>query len=285
MLSRRIKRRIVINPLYKISAALFKIYICRVILTFVVSILSPTAEFHGNKMYLNVSFLPILLGKIYEEFETSVIEKEIKEGDIVVDIGANIGYYTLIFAKLVGEKGKVFAFEPHPKNFCLLKKNVEINGYKNVVLEQKAVSNTTGKARLYVYYDHPGAHHLHDTGDGRGWIEISTVRLDDYFANYDYQIDFVKMDIEGSEMAAVQGMYSILRKGRDMKIITEFNPMILKAFQVDPEEYLKLLLVHNFKIYLIDEKQRKIQPTDITRLLEICGYGGSSHVDLLLTRT
>jgi FkbM family methyltransferase len=278
-------RKICVDPLFKISAALFRIYIVRIMLTFVVSFLKPTAEFRGNKMFLNISFLSILFGKTYEEFETSVLEKEIKRGDIIVDIGANIGYYTLMFAKLVGEQGKVFAFEPDPKNFSLLKKNIEINGYKNVVLEQKAVSDITGRSKLYVYYDHPGVHHLHDIGDGRRSIEITTVRLDDYFANYEHNIDFVKMDMEGSEWAAMQGMPLILRKNMNLRIVTEFNPMMLKALHVDPEQYLKLLLAYNFKLYLIDEKQRKVQPVDIRNLLKICNYWNSYHVDLLLRRT
>ena len=89
----------------------------------------------GNKMFLDPQdSLLLSINGIYEEFETELVSKEISKNDVVVDIGANIGYYTLIFAKLVGENGKVFAFEPDPSNFALLKKNVELNGFRNVVL-------------------------------------------------------------------------------------------------------------------------------------------------------
>ena len=69
---------------------------------------------------------------------TALVKRIVRNGDIVVDIGAHIGYYTLIFARLVGPKGKVFAFEPEPNNFNLLIKNIKINGYKNIIPVQKA---------------------------------------------------------------------------------------------------------------------------------------------------
>ena len=74
---------------------------------------------------------------------TDVVTKEIQPGDTVLDLGANIGYFTLLFAKLVGNNGIVFAFEPEPQNIALLTKNIKINNYKNVTLVPKAVSNTT----------------------------------------------------------------------------------------------------------------------------------------------
>lgn len=104
------------------------------------------AVVQGHKMFLDSKdSLGLSLKGVHEEFETELVKRMIKRGDVVLDIGANIGYYTLIFAKIVGEDGKVFAFEPDPTNFALLKRNVEINGYKNILLVQKAVSNKSGK--------------------------------------------------------------------------------------------------------------------------------------------
>ena len=77
----------------------------------------------------------------YEKDEFDLVKRTIKKGDVVLDIGANIGVYTVLFAEIVGDKGRVYAFEPDPKNFALLKKNIEINKYKNVVLINKAVLN------------------------------------------------------------------------------------------------------------------------------------------------
>ena len=79
-----------------------------------------------------------------------MIKQEVKEGNNVIDIGANIGYFTLLFAKLVGPNGKVFAFEPDPTNFSILKKNIEENNYDNVILSQKAISDKTETTKLFL---------------------------------------------------------------------------------------------------------------------------------------
>jgi len=116
---------------------------------------------------------------------------------VVVDIGANIGYYTLIFARLVGEQGRVFAFEPDPANFSLLAKNVAVNNYHNVELIQKAVSDQTGNARLYLSPKSTVDHRIYSSNDNRKFIDVEAVRLDDYFLDNNGKIDFIKMDIQG----------------------------------------------------------------------------------------
>src|SRR5437867_3185244 len=71
---------------------------------------------------------------VFEPFETQLVQQMVRPGDVVLDVGANIGYYTLIFAELVGEQGHVYAFEPDPRNFAFLAKNVHSNRYRNVTL-------------------------------------------------------------------------------------------------------------------------------------------------------
>src|SRR3990172_1939329 len=84
---------------------------------------SDFAIVQGHKMYLGPKdSLNLSINGVYEDVETEFVKKIIHEGDIVLDIGANIGYYSLIFAKLVGKLGKVFSFEPEPYNFSLLNK-------------------------------------------------------------------------------------------------------------------------------------------------------------------
>lgn len=104
-------------------------------------------EIQGHKMFIEpADGLEFLIKPHHEEFETEIFKKEIKKGDTVLDLGAHIGYYTLLAAKLVGEKGKVFAFEPEPTNFALLKKNIKINNYQNVIPVQKPFLIKTEKA-------------------------------------------------------------------------------------------------------------------------------------------
>ncbi len=230
---------------------------------------SNTVEIQGHKMFLDEKdSLKLSIFGVYDPFETELVKKEIKNGDIVLDIGANIGYYTLIYAKLVGENGKVFAFEPDPDNFAILKKNVETNGYKNVILNQKAVSDVGGKLRLYLKHS-SAAHSIFDPHDSNKFIEIDSIRLDDYFKNYEENINFIKMDVEGAEGKVIQGMRSILGKNKDIKVVMEFWPLGINRSGIEPEKHLELISQLGFNIYHINEEEKKAEPVTINKLLEM----------------
>jgi len=143
-----------------------------------------------------------------------------------------------------------------------------MNGYKNVVLVPKAISNKTGKGKLYLCEDNKGDHRTYNSHDNRQSIEIEAIRLDDYFKKYKGKINFIKMDIQGSEGGAIQGMPNLLKKNRNVKIITEFWPIGLKRFGIEPKECLNLLVQLGFKLYEVNEKEKKIKPVNIPKLLE-----------------
>jgi FkbM family methyltransferase len=224
-------------------------------------------EVEGHKMYLdsNDSLLLSIYGT-YEPFTTEIIKKEVKKNYIVIDIGANIGWYTLTFAKIVGNDGKIFSFEPEPTNFALLKKNIEINGYKNVILEQKAISDKTGEIKLYLSGYNNGDHRIYDSRDGRQFIKIESIQLDEYFKDYKGNIDFIKIDIQGAEGRALKGGLNLLKKTK--KIITEFWPFGLYNSGMEPKEYLVFLLSLGFKLYEINEQEKKINLFDIDKILK-----------------
>ena len=182
---------------------------------------------------------------IYEPFETEILKKEIKKGNFVVDVGASVGYYTLLFAKWVGNTGKVFSFEPISNKFIVLKKNVQINNYQNVTLVQKNVSNKSSINS-----------------------DTNSISLDDYFEYNNYKIDLIKMDIEGSEGLALQGMKKFLEKNKNIKILTEFHTSELKRFGVEPIDFLQTLENHSFSIYNINEKNKKLEKTSYKELLK-----------------
>ena len=250
---------------------------------FIVSHLkSNFAEVQGYKMFLDDrDSLRLSINGIYSPLGTAICKKEIKKGDIVLDLGAHIGYYTLIFARLVGDKGKVFAFEPNPINFSLLKKNVEINGFKNVVLIQKAVSSKNGKVKLFLSEIDTGDNRIYDSRDGRKFVIVETTRLDDYFKNYKGKINFIKMDIQGAEGGAIKEMSNLLRKNKNLKIFTEFWPWGLREFGIKAEEFLKLLLRHKFILYRINEQENKIEPISIDRLIKEYTPERKNDTDLL----
>ena len=168
--------------------------------------------------------------------ETRLVSSLLRQGDVFVDVGANVGYFTLIASDAVGKTGKVFAFEPEPNNFALLRKNAEVNHCANVVCEQKAITNANQPIKLYLssfnYGDHRIFQSHDDEGYNRGQERPSTkaegVTLDSYFPS-GTRIDFIKMDVQGAEYFALQGMERVLRDNADVVLLIEFWPHGLRG--------------------------------------------------------
>lgn len=228
-------------------------------------------EVQGSKMYVGIKGESYAIKKtlegyassrIHEKATTEIFKEAVKEGDIVVDAGANIGYFTLLAARLVGPTGKVFAFEPEPKNYSYLIKNIKLNHYDNVIAIQKAVSDKNGQTELYIC-DYDTGHHTINQYNGvevysRGRrtekhsIGIETVTLDSFLEGKTDHIDAIKMDVEGAEFLALAGMDRILRTNKDLKIFIEFFPLLIENMGSSPKEFIrKLLQDYNFSIYVI----------------------------------
>jgi len=203
-------------------------------------------------------------GLIHEKSTTDLFKRTVKRGDTVVDLGANIGYFSLLAARLVGPGGKVFSFEPEPKNFKYLKKNIKINNYTQVKAYQKAVSNRNGKTKLFVCSYDTGHHTINQNKGIEAYkrgrvikeqsIKIETVTLDNFLRNKVNKVDVIKMDVEGAEYLALMGMDEILRKNQDIKMFVEFFPLLIKKMGNSPEEFIKKLLEdYSFSIYVIPD--------------------------------
>lgn len=228
---------------------------------------SDYTEIEGRKMYLDKNDSLKLSLYPYANEQTNFFKNNIKQGDIVLDLGANIGYFTCLFAQLVGKTGKVFAFEPEPNNFKLLKKNVEVNGYKNVTIEQKAVTNKTSKIKMFLS-NSPKDHRIYDPNDNRDFIEIDAIALDDYFKDFDQEINFVKSNVQGADFGAFEGMLSLVEKCKSNIVMAlEFSPVLLKGFGSDPEKFVDLLIKYGFKIHDI-RLYEKILPISKEQLLQ-----------------
>jgi FkbM family methyltransferase len=225
----------------------------------------------SNKMYLDSKdSLLLSLRKNYEPEHVALIKKVVKKGDIVIDAGAHIGYYTLILAEAVGPTGKVFSFEPNPKNFEVLKKNVAVNGYKHVVLEQKAVSNKNGKVKFYFSDINSGDGTIYATSEDRKSCEVESVRLDDYFKNK-LKPTFFKMDIQGMEPSAFEGMQSILSNPY-LKFSIEFYPAGLESAGYKPQEFLDKIMKKGFRLYDLDKKKIAKDENSITEYYNSINY-------------
>ena len=235
----------------------------------------------GNKMYLDKEdCLQLSVNEIIEPVETELFKNKIKNGDIVVDIGANIVYFTLLMAKLVGNNGKTFSFEPEPKNFTILSKNVIINNYKNVVLEKKGVSDYNGTSKFFLSSENTGMHSLHKVDNKGKEIDIDVIKLDDYFIIEGLvdRISMIKIDVEGAELQVLNGMTKILKNGK-LKLLIEFIPEHLEKHGTNPSDILKILEDNNFKLYHINEKTKKLEPKNAENILENSKLGRNIYCD------
>jgi len=252
-------------------------------------------EVQGSKMYVNPDKLPrsyirtfqaYILAGGWEALTTEMFKKVVKEGDVVVDLGANIGYYTLLAARLVGRRGKVYAFEPEPTNYSLLLKNIELNGYDNVVATQKAVSDAGGKVRLFVDNEDTGAHSIYQPEEEKEFVEVEAVTLDDFFKDKDYPINVIKMDVEGAEMAALSGMDKLIRENKNLKMFVEFYLAGIRSAGNSPQEFARRLLDdYNFSITAMGDYSRNKQYLKIDNVDELIKLSKSGKaINLLLEK-
>lgn len=210
---------------------------------------------------------------------TDIFRKEIKKGMVVVDIGANIGFYSILASKLVGSKGKVYAFEPEQKNYNRLVKNLKRNRCRNVVPLNLAVGEKKGELKLYINPDNPSDHCTYDRGHGHTSETITVTSID---AQVQGRVDFIKMDIQGFEESALKGMKETFSRNRHLKLITEFWPYGLKKAGSDPSKTVRLIEEAGFKVYDIGHKGDRFEETDADRLLS--EYTGRKETDLFCVK-
>lgn len=245
---------------------------------------SPVAVVDGHTMHLDAEdSLNLSVCGNFEPFETATLKTLVHEGDTIVDVGANIGFYTLLFARLVGDEGRVYAFEPDPGNFALLTKNIEVNGYQNVTAVQAAVSEESGSAKLFLAKGNHVDHKLYDTEEGRESVEVECCRLDDYFDSLG-PVQLIKMDIQGAEVGAVQGMQGLLERSAGVTVVTEFWPFGLESAGDSPQTYLDLLGSMGFEVLEVHEPTESIRPVDPTDLLERLTFANGKFTNLLCRR-
>jgi FkbM family methyltransferase len=195
----------------------------------------------------------------FEGFTTDLFKEAVKAGTTVVDIGANIGYFSIIGAQRTGSEGRVYAFEPAPDNFRLLKKNVQLCGAVNITCVQKAVASESKSTTLFKG-SHPGQHSLHlqpYTKAVQPWT-VECVTLDEFLGGQ--AVGVIKMDIEGYEYFALQGMLRTIANSNDFTLFTELHPRILRSVGIDPLEFLARLFSLGLDVKMISEHSRALQP-------------------------
>lgn len=151
----------------------------------------------------------IIMYSQYEPFESSLVQKYLKPGMTVYNIGANLGYYTLLASECVGVGGKVFAFEPAPENFELLKRTVSENKLANVELFPSAVGAAKGSATLSLSQTNSGDHQLQNVAS-REHIVVNVTSIDAFTSDGYTQPNAIIMDVQGAEFDVLRGASSSL---------------------------------------------------------------------------
>lgn len=194
----------------------------------------------GRRLYKRGLYEP----ELTEYLETHL---ELPEGSVVFDVGANMGWYSVLLSRIAPPSVRIYAFEPDPVNFGLLEDNLRRNGAGNVLPVQAAVAEEPGSRELYLYNTkNTGRHSLLPINDGRR-IEVPTIALDAFADEHGIDpadVSFVKIDVEGYELPVLRGASRLLAAGPPL--LCEFAPEYMRTGGIDPAELVTLLRDHGY---------------------------------------
>jgi FkbM family methyltransferase len=219
----------------------------------------------------------------YESGVTAIFRERLRRGMHVLDVGANVGYFTMLSASLVGPSGSVTAIEPNPDCVKLLEASRRDNAFDNVTIIQVAAGREAGLLVLNPSYSNAMTSRLPD--DVSALVNAMTVpsfRLDDLIPS-DKSIDFLKIDVEGAEFNALLGASELIARCHPT-IVSEFNPLMMPGISgVDGRGYLRFLLGFGYKISVIELDGRlRGCGGDPEAVMDAFALSGVDHIDLIL---
>ena len=221
-------------------------------------------DVYGSRLRLDPDDSLFLGSHDYEPYASKLVMGLLRPGDVAVDVGAMIGYYTVILAKHVQAHGRVYAFEPDPDNFTLLESNVDMNGYANVTCRRAAVGAAAGRTKLWRAPTNRGDHHAFET-PGREPVDVDVVALDDVI---DGSVDLVKIDVQGYESFVLAGMRGLIERSVELAMLVEFCPALLTLAGTRPADLLDEIRACGFSLYEIDDDAHRVRGVDAPELLE-----------------
>lgn len=203
----------------------------------------------GVRLYVNpddsVVSRKFFVRRSWEPLEVQEIRKRVSIGSVCIDIGAHIGFYSLVLADAVGEYGTVVAFEPSQENFAYLLRNC--SEHSNIICENIALSNTPGQIKLFVSDKHKGDHRIYQPLDEapRRVESIKSTTLSDYIETHSIppeDISIVKIDTQGAEPYILEGMKAVIERMKRATFFVEFWPRAYEMqASIDCKEYINYL--------------------------------------------
>ena len=241
-------------------------------------------DVYGSLLRLDAGDSLFLGSHDYEPYASKLVMGLLRPGDVAVDVGAMIGYYTVIFAKHVAPHGRVYAFEPDPENFELLSSNVRMNGYDSVTCRQAVVGASSGRGKLWRAATNRGDNHAFPS-EGREAVDVDMVALDDVI---DEPVDLVKIDVQGYESHVLAGMRGVIERSAELVMLVEFCPALLIEAGTQPADLLDELRALSLAMYEIDDDARTVRGVDQPELLERVrpefGDAAEGYTNLLVTK-
>ncbi|WP_341913841.1 FkbM family methyltransferase [Ferrovibrio terrae] len=205
-----------------------------------------------------------------------MLEQVLQPAMTVLDIGANIGYYALMELTLIGQRGKLIAVEPSPSNVALLRRNLALNGYHDIEIHQKAMSDRSGE-RTFFMSEMSNLNTFHNTTDANlhlsgKTIEVQTATVPEIAAGR--QIDLIRMDVEGHEVEVINGLLPAVEKGEQAPMIIFETHLSRYGAEHDIEAPLRRLFACGYRVRLAGSSSERG-----TAVIEGYGYRGSAPIE------
>lgn len=219
------------------------------------SIARPSVTIHDAHVVLNPRD-PVISGAltlgIYERPETDVFLQLLKPGDVMLDIGANVGYYTALATRVLLPAGRIVALEPDPDSFYYLQQTVLANTGAQVLCINKAAGSEQRTATLFTSSDNRGDNRLYANDLANGSCEVEVISIDALLEQLDIPcVQVVKIDVQGFEEQVLWGMRRTLAASPNVAMMMEFWPSGIVAAGSQPLSVLELLEKHAFRLFEI----------------------------------
>jgi FkbM family methyltransferase len=246
------------------------------------------AHFPSFSLFASIDDLAVgnhvLIGRSYDPSIAAVLSRCVKPGMAVVDIGANIGYLTMLLASLVAPSGLVVAVEPNPENIKLLEASRRVNGFDQVLVIQAAAGRHTALLALNVSYSNGTTTELPSDLDTIFASRPVPCFALDAILPKDRRINLVKIDTEGAELNALIGLSQTIDRDRPV-IVSEFSPGILPGIShCSGPEYLRFLIAKEYRIGVIEKDGSESSfGGDVDGVMGAYSGSGIDHIDIIAT--
>lgn len=215
----------------------------------------------------------LALDGLWEPHVTAWLQATLRRGQVFVDVGANVGYFTLLGARLVGPEGRVVAVEAHARLFEILKRNAVINGvYGHVTLHQRAAWSEDTELEFHIRTNFAGNSSvgtiddvgLERLGDTEEKVQVTAVRMDELLADLP-RVDVMKIDVEGAEVHVFEGLRRTIGANPDMIVMFEWARAQIESVGDHPSALAELVDSFGFKLKLLETGE----PIELEQLLAL----------------